>query len=95
MSPHGAALIQCFLQLRLFVGAHFSVSAQTAPPPRCECVWGFVFSPHGALRAYTVFPTDRASPRLSDGGGEVPVTAWRTTCLYGVSYRQSLAEALR
>ena len=34
--------------------------------PRCECVGCFRLSPHGALRAYTVFPIDRASPGLFD-----------------------------
>ena len=45
---------------RLFVGVTSSVSLRTAHSSRCE--WGVdILSPHGALRAYTVFLT--AEPR--------------------------------
>ena len=66
---------------------------------------GAILSPHGALRAYTVLLTAeplRGSPmshllqyrhglHISDvrvGRGYL-VTAWRTACLYGVSYSRA------
>ena len=66
---------------------------------------GAILSPHGALRAYTVLLTAeplRGSPmshllqyrhglHISDvrvGRGYL-VTAWRTTCLYGVTYSRA------
>ena len=65
---------------------------------------GCILSPHGALRAYTVFPTaepflcspmshilqDRYSLHVSDVRvGRCSVTAWRTSCLYGVTYSRA------
>ena len=72
--------------------------------PMCE--WGgAIVSPHGALRAYTVFPTAepflcspmshilqyRYSLHISDVrvGRGYNVTAWRTSCLYGVTYSRA------
>ncbi len=72
--------------------------------PMCEW-GGAILSPHGALRAYTVLLTAeprRGSPmshllqcrhglHISDvrvGRGYL-VTAWRTTCLYGVTYSRA------
>ena len=46
---------------RLHDGGTSSVSALTARSMRGECGWVAILSPHGALRAYTVFLT--AEPR--------------------------------
>ena len=73
--------------------------------PMCEWGRMAIMSPHGALRAYTVLLTAeplRGSPmtylfqyryslHISDvrvGRGYL-VTAWRTSCLYGVSHSRA------
>ena len=61
--------------------------------PEVRYMWALL-SQGGALRAYPELLTDE-SLRLSFFFDDVVlITAWRTTCLYGVSHRQSLAEAL-
>ena len=47
--------------LRLYFGVTSSVSGTDRTSPRCEWWWVAILSPHGALRAYTVFLT--AEPR--------------------------------
>ena len=71
---------------RLFDDGTSSVSGTDRTSGRCE--WGVegILSPHGALRAYTVFLATeprRGSTRVLFSS--VIFSGWRTACLYGVS----------
>ena len=115
-------LIRCYLQPSLSEAPRcrtFFSTGTDCTSPMCE--WGgAILSPHGALRAYTVFLTAeprRGSSRVLSSSvtvADVPrwrnifsimnrphlsevrmcrrassVTAWRTACLYGVTYSRA------
>ena len=130
VSPHGALrAYTVFLTAEPRRGSSpgviFVIIRYGAHLPEVRVGRGDILSPHGALRAYTVFPTAeprRGSsrvlsssvtvfdahlmvhlllyqhrphlPEVRVGSGVYPVTAWRTSCLYGVSYSRASPRLL-